>query len=92
MPLLLAQLTSLWLFTKYSFCDTVGDMDINWPEKVKEILDSGLTQVEAARLCSTGQSHISALLNGKRKQPNHNLGERILVLHRVRVDELADRA
>jgi transcriptional regulator with XRE-family HTH domain len=57
---------------------------MNWPSIIQYLLDSGLTQAQLAELADTGQSHISGLLRGERKQPGWALGDRLLELHRER--------
>lgn len=59
--------------------------DMNWPKLIQDLVDSGLTQVQIAESCQTGQSHISALLNGSRKCPNWALGEALRNLHAEKV-------
>lgn len=58
---------------------------MNWPKLIQDLIDSGLTQVQIAESCQTGQSHISALLNGSRKCPNWALGEALRNLHAEKV-------
>jgi len=58
---------------------------MKWPDTIQDLLDSGMTQAQIATACDTGQSHISALLNGKRKHPNWTLGERLLSLRKERM-------
>jgi transcriptional regulator with XRE-family HTH domain len=60
----------------------IGGMD--WPNIIQDLIDSGMTQSEIAESCDTGQSHVSALLRGDRKNPNWPLGQRILDLHTMR--------
>lgn len=57
---------------------------MNWTSIIQDLLDSGLTQAQLAELADTGQSHISGLLRGERKQPGWALGDRLLALHRER--------
>ncbi len=57
---------------------------MNWPSIIQDIIASGLTQAQIADRCETGQSHISGLLRGERKQPGWALGDRLLALHRER--------
>ena len=57
---------------------------MNWPSIIQDLIDSGLTQAQIAELALTGQSHISGLLRGERKQPGWALGDRLLALHRKR--------
>ena len=57
---------------------------MNWPNIIQELIDSGLTQAQIAELCNTGQSHISSILRGSRKQPGWALGDRLIALHRER--------
>lgn len=55
--------------------------DMNWNTIIQDLLDAGLTQVSIAQECDTGQSHISALYRGDRKNPNWPLGQRLIDLH-----------
>jgi predicted XRE-type DNA-binding protein len=55
-----------------------------WTTLIQEIIDSGLTQVQIADLVHTGQSHISSLLRGERRQPNWELGDALIRLHKMR--------
>ena len=40
-----------------------------------------MTQKEIADACATGQSHISSLATGTRKEPGYTLGDRLKKLH-----------
>jgi len=62
--------------------DTVTPM--NWPSLIQDLIGSGLTQAQIAARVDTGQSHISELYRGGRKQPGWSLGERLISLHRER--------
>jgi len=57
---------------------------MNWKNLIKGLLDAGMTQVQIAEACETGQSHISSLYRGDRKQPNWLLGDRLVALHAKR--------
>ena len=57
---------------------------MDWKIIIQELQAAGLTQQEIAKECMTGQSHISSLARGKRLEPRHSLGERLLRLHRDR--------
>lgn len=57
---------------------------MNWTSIIQALLDSGMTQSQIAEECDTGQSHISGLYRGDRKQPNWELGDRILALYQKR--------
>ena len=57
---------------------------MDWKIIIQELQDSGLTQMQIADACGTGQSHISSLARGARIEPRHSLGERLLRLHRER--------
>ncbi len=54
---------------------------MDWPKIIQSLLDTGMTQVQLAEACDTGQSHISGLLRGERKQPGWSLGNRLLKLY-----------
>lgn len=55
---------------------------MNWKTLIQQMLDSGKTQAWIATQCGTGQSHISQLYKGKRKQPNWELGNKLIRLNR----------
>jgi predicted transcriptional regulator len=57
-------------------------MDIQ--QKVKEILDSGLTQTEVADIVKCSQATISDLATGKQTTTELHLGLRIIELHKER--------
>lgn len=57
---------------------------MNWKNIIQDLIESGLTQTKIAEMAETGQSHISALLRGDRKQPGWALGDRLISLHRER--------
>ncbi len=57
---------------------------MNWPNVIQDLLNAGMTQTEIAEACDTGQSHVSGLLRGDRKNPNWPLGQRLLDLHAKR--------
>jgi transcriptional regulator with XRE-family HTH domain len=57
---------------------------MNWPDIIQDLIDSGMTQNEIAEACETGQSHVSGLLRGERKNPNWPLGQRLLDVHAKR--------
>jgi transcriptional regulator with XRE-family HTH domain len=65
---------------------------MNWPSIIQNLIDSGLTQAQIAELVDTGQSHISGLLRGERKQPGWALGDRLLALHRERFAKIEQAA
>ncbi|SFJ06934.1 helix-turn-helix domain-containing protein [Nitrosomonas sp. Nm34] len=54
---------------------------MNWAKLIQNLIDQGLTQVQIAKKCGTGQSYISGLLKGDRKSPNWALGETLRRLH-----------
>lgn len=58
------------------------NLRMDWKKIIQDLTDSGLTQVQIAESCNTGQSHISALSNGVRRSPNWQLGEALIKLHR----------
>ncbi len=62
---------------------------MNWPNLIKDLLDTGMTQAKIADVCGTGQSHVSALLRGDRRQPGWALGDRLIALHRERCEKAA---
>ena len=57
---------------------------MNWTSIIQDLLGAGMTQVEIANCCDTGQGHISDLMRGKRRQPGWDLGNRLLSLHAER--------
>jgi transcriptional regulator with XRE-family HTH domain len=57
---------------------------MDWQKIISDLQEAGLTQQQIAKECMTGQSHISSLARGKRLEPRHSLGERLLQLHRDR--------
>lgn len=57
---------------------------MNWTKIIRDIMDTGLTQMQIAVLVVSSQSHISFLYRGGRKQPGWSLGDRLLSLHRER--------
>lgn len=65
---------------------------MNWKTLILELQGSGLSQVQIAAACKTGQSHISSLARGARRCPNWDLGERLRKLHAQRclADEQAE--
>jgi len=65
---------------------------MNWKKIIHDLVCSGLTQAQIADLAATGQSHVSGLLRGERKQPGWALGERLLALHRARCGKSAKQA
>lgn len=65
---------------------------MNWPTIIQDLLTAGMTQAEIAESCDTGQSHVSGLLRGERKQPGWALGDRLLALHRERCGKTEDAA
>lgn len=62
--------------------DIVLLMNTKFSSIVKELIDSGLTQSEIAKKCSTSQGHISDILSGRRKCPNWILGDALVNLHK----------
>lgn len=58
-----------------------NNVSMNWKILIQNLIDNGLTQVQIAERCHTGQSHISGLLTGYRKCPNWHLGEMLRNLH-----------
>jgi transcriptional regulator with XRE-family HTH domain len=65
---------------------------MNWPSLIKDIIGSGMTQAQIAERVGTGQSHISELYRGGRKQPGWALGDRLLALHRERCQKIEQAA
>ena len=58
--------------------------NIPWPEIIRGLTGSGLTQPEIARLCNCGQSSVSDLLRGTTTDPRTSTGLRLLSLARLR--------
>ncbi|MBP2666959.1 MAG: hypothetical protein H6Q76_1939 [Firmicutes bacterium] len=57
-------------------------------QKVNDLLDSGLTQQELAKLVPCSQSAISAYANGDRgARPSYQIGKRLDELHAERCKE-----
>jgi predicted transcriptional regulator len=65
---------------------------MNWKTTIQDLIESGLTQNQIAEMAETGQSHISSLLRGDRKQPGWSLGDRLLSLHRERCGKIEQTA
>lgn len=57
---------------------------MEWTTIIQDLIDSGMTQADIAKASLTGQSHISGLARGERRQPGWLLGDRLLKLHRER--------
>jgi predicted XRE-type DNA-binding protein len=55
---------------------------MNLQQSIKDILDTGIGQVELASILDCSQSNISFLLNGGTKTTKLELGLRILELHK----------
>ena len=55
---------------------------MNWTSIIQDLMASGLSQSEIAAKCQTGQSHISGLFAGERKQPGWQLGQSLIVCMR----------
>jgi transcriptional regulator with XRE-family HTH domain len=55
-----------------------------WTKIITSLLDSGLTQQEIASRVGVAQASISDLKSGKTKQPNWQLGDDLLRLHKQR--------
>jgi CRP-like cAMP-binding protein len=64
-------------------------LSMNWTSIIQDLLDAGMTQAQIADACDTGQSHVSGLLRGDRKQPGWSLGDRLIALHRERCGKAA---
>lgn len=58
------------------------DTTIPWPEIIRKLVLSGLTQPQIAEACKCGQSTISDMLNGKTTDPRTSLGLRLLAMAR----------
>lgn len=59
------------------------DPTMNWKALIQEILESGMTQAEVAKLIGCGQSYVSDLANGKRgKSMSYEIGARLIQLHK----------
>lgn len=54
---------------------------MNWQTIIQDLLDAGMTQAQIAESCETGQSHISGLYRGTRKEPGYGLGTRLVKLY-----------
>ena len=54
---------------------------MNWTSIIQDLMASGLSQSDIANACGTGQSHISGLFRGDRKQPGWQLGQSLIALH-----------
>jgi hypothetical protein len=54
---------------------------MDWKSLITDLCASGMTQKQIADACNTGQSHISSLANGHRKEPGYTLGDRLKKLH-----------
>ncbi|WP_315384729.1 helix-turn-helix transcriptional regulator [Microvirgula aerodenitrificans] len=55
---------------------------MDWQKIIRDLIEHGLTQNEISAAADISQSHISAILNGKRLQPSWAIGERLIRLHR----------
>lgn len=54
---------------------------MNWTKLIQDLVDHGLTQIQIANHCKTGQSYISGLLTGNRTCPSWRIGESLRELH-----------
>lgn len=57
---------------------------MNWQKIIRDLLDSGLTQVQIAEQCGTSQGYISDLSNGRRTRVGYDLGRALERLHQER--------
>lgn len=56
---------------------------MNWKLLIQEVLDSGMTQLEAAKSIGCGQSYVSDLASGKRgKSVSYEIGVKLIQLHK----------
>ena len=60
---------------------------MNLQNSIKEILDTGIGQVELAGILQCSQSNISFLLNGESKTTKLELGLRILNMHKKIIEK-----
>ncbi|HMV01519.1 MAG TPA: hypothetical protein PKD04_10575, partial [Rhodocyclaceae bacterium] len=65
---------------------------MDWTSIIQDLIDSGLTQAQIAKLALTGQSHISGLYRKERLNPSWPLGDRILSLHKSRCKDEKEAA
>ena len=66
---------------------------MNFQALIKEILGSGMTQVEVAQTLSCSQAYISDLCLGKRgKSISYDLGVKVIALHKKRMRRMARAA
>ena len=58
---------------------------IHWPDLVRQLIDSGLTQPQLAAAVGCGQSTISDLLKGKTTDPRASTGLALLRMRDARL-------
>jgi transcriptional regulator with XRE-family HTH domain len=61
-----------------------------WPEIIRAVVASGMTQPQIAAACGCGQATISDLLRGNTTEPRHSLGQRLLRLGQSRGVDVDD--
>jgi len=59
---------------------------IHWPDLIRKLIDSGLTQPQLAEVSGCGQSTISDLLTGKTADPRTTTGLALIRLGNARCD------
>ncbi|WP_112692644.1 helix-turn-helix transcriptional regulator [Microvirgula sp. AG722] len=69
--------------------DRIASMD--WKQLIKDLVGRGLTQNEIGRAADVSQPYISDLLNGRRRQPSWEIGDKLLRLSRRTTKRLAHR-
>lgn len=57
---------------------------MDWKKLISEIIESGLTQVEIAKVVACGQTTISELLRGETKDPRSSVGLALIALAKAR--------
>jgi transcriptional regulator with XRE-family HTH domain len=59
---------------------------MNWKNIIQDLINSGMTQGQIAKLCGGWQGQISGLLNGKRQEVHYALGKSLVELHAARCE------
>jgi predicted XRE-type DNA-binding protein len=55
---------------------------MNWNQLIKDIQDTGFSQVQIATHCGCGQATISELARGITVQPSYAIGQALVALHK----------
>lgn len=54
---------------------------MDWPQRITDIRNTGMTQVQIARHCGCSQTTVSLLLAGKTRNPSWLIGQALTALH-----------